>query len=230
MQRKGFSLQKIRQQIENYKKFIVSKNYDEIYKWQSLKNFQDNWNIEAEDFKTMYNNSFNNSISNNLWSNRFWFPKDAMMKLIEYDKEIVRKMFTDLFNENENIDKRVDKFVYHCDQLRDEIIKTDTSFKNHFHDGQRIISLYLAFKFPDKYAIYKYTEFKTFMQIVDATDIPGTGEIERFFKIVRTLFNIISQDNEMIDTHKKLLDENCYKNQTLMLAQDFIFCSARQYM
>ena len=67
----------------------------------------------------------------------------------------------------------------------------DKSVKNHFHDGQRIVSLYLAFRFPEKYAIYKYTEFKTFMEMVRAKDIPWTGEYERFFKVVRTLLTSI---------------------------------------
>ncbi len=227
MQLKGFSKQAIDKQIEIYKKFIVSDRYDEIYKWQSLKNFQENWNIDAIDFRTMYDKSFQNSISNNLWANPHWFPKSTMLKMIEHDKERVREMFYTLFDENIKIDTRVEKFVYNCDKIRDEILKEDISFKSHFHDGQRMISLYLAFKFPQKYAIYKYTEFKTFMEIVNATDIPSTGEIERFFKIINTLYNMITQDKDLAKIHKHLLNIECYKEPTLMLAQDFVFCIAR---
>ena len=81
MQLKGFSKQAIDKQIEIYKRFIVSDRYDEIYKWQSLKNFQENWNIDAVDFRTMYDKSFQNSISNNLWANPHWFPKSTMLKI-----------------------------------------------------------------------------------------------------------------------------------------------------
>jgi 5-methylcytosine-specific restriction protein B len=139
-------------------------------------------------------------------------------------------MFSDLYNEDEGIDKRIERFVFHCDRLREEIYAFDKSMKNHFHDGQRIVSLYLAFRFPEKYAIYKFTEFKTFMEIVRAREIPSTGEYERFFKVVRTLYNILIKDTELMRLHKSLLTEDHYKGETLMLAQDFIFITARRYM
>lgn len=220
----------IKQELEVYKKLIASAEYDELYKWEALKHFQDTWNIEADDFKTMYDNSFSNKENSNLWASSYWFPKAVMLHFIDHDKERVRQMFRDLFNEEENIDKRFERFVYHCDRIREEVYEYDKGMMNHFHDGQRIVSLYLAFRFPDKYAIYKYTEFKIFMELVRATDIPRTGEYERFFKVVRTIYNIITSDEELVRLHKAVLTDGCYKGETLMLAQDFIFRTARRYM
>ena len=213
----------IKKEIENYKKLIVTSMYDEMYKWEALKNFQDNWNIEADDFKAMYDKSFYSSYTNNLWANPHWYPKSVMLRFIDHDKERVRQMFMDLFNEEESVDRRTDRFVYHCDKMLEEISVVEPSMKRHFHDGQRIVSLYLAFRFPDKYAMYKYTEFKTFMKAVKVKDIPGTGEYERFFKVTRTLYNILVKDEELMKLHKSLLTDDCYKDETLMLAQDFIF-------
>jgi len=220
----------IKQEIEQYKKFITSNDYDEVYKWQALKNFQDNWNIEAEDFLNMFDRSFNSKRSNNLWANSYWFPKTVMLQFIDYNKEDVRQMFRDLFNEDEMIDKRIERFIFYCDKILEEVSANDKSVKNHFHDGQRMVSLFLAFRFPAKYAIYKYAEFKTFLETVRATNIPGTGEYERFFKVVRTVFNILIKDEELLTKHKALLTKDCYKGNTLMLAQDFIFRTARRYM
>jgi hypothetical protein len=221
----------IKKEIELYKSYIKSSNYDELYKWEALKNFQDNWDIEKNDFRTVYDKSFYSRYGNNLWANPHWFPKAVMLKLIDHDEERAREMFRNLFNEKEVIDKRIEQFVFHCDRILEEVYAKDKSVKNHFHDGQRIVSLYLAFRFPDKYAIYKYTEFKTFMEKVQATDIPGTGEYERFFKVVRTLFNkYLKVDAELMKIHNCLLTDECYKGETLMLAQDFIFTSARRYL
>jgi 5-methylcytosine-specific restriction protein B len=226
----SLSLKIINQEIENYKQLIFSKWSQEQYKWEALKNFQENWDIEAADFKAMYDKSLYSKVSSNLWANPHWFPKSVMLQFIEYDQERVRQMFADLYNENDNIDKRIDRFVSHCDKLREEIFAIDKSMKSHFHDGQRIVSLYLAFRFPDKYAIYKYTEFKTFMEIVRATNIPKTGEYERFFKVVRTLYAILIKDEELMRLYSALLTDDCFKGETLMLAQDFIFRIARQRM
>jgi hypothetical protein len=220
----------IKKEIEHYKSFISSAGYDELYKWEALKNFQDNWDIEAEDFKTMYDRSFYSKYSGNLWANPHWFPKAVMLRFIDHNKEKVRQMFSDLYNEDEDIDKRIERFVYNCENILGEVFVYDRSMKNHFHDGQRIVSLYLAFRFPSKYAIYKYTEFKTFMELVRTNDIPGTGEYERFFKIVRTLYKILIKDEELMKFHRAILTDDCFKGETLMLAQDFIFTTARRYM
>lgn len=218
-------------EIQLYKAYIQSSDYDEIYKWEALKNFQDNWDIEADDFRSVYDSSFSSRSGNNLWANPHWFPKNVMLKFIEYDKERVRQMFRDLYNEGEDIDKRIERFVWHCDRILEEVSASDRSVKNHFHDGQRIVSLYLAFRYPDRYAIYKYTEFKTFMEHVQATDIPGTGEYERFFKVIRMLYNnYLKTDSELLNIHNDLLTDECFRGETLMLAQDFIFTSARRYM
>jgi hypothetical protein len=178
----------------------------------------------------MYEKSLRSKVSGNLWANPHWFPKAVMLKFIDHDKETVRKMFTELFNEEDDIDQRIERFVFHCDNLASELYALDAQTKNHFHDGQRIVSLYLAFRFPDQYAIYKYTEFKTFMELVKARDIPGTGEYKRFFKVVKTLYSILARDESLIKLHNSLLTDDCYKGNTLMLAQDFIFLTARRYM
>jgi hypothetical protein len=154
----------IRKEIGEYKRLIISSEYDEIYKWEALKNFQDNWDIDAADLKAMFDKSFNNSRTGNLWANPHWFPKAVMLDFIDHDKEKVRQMFADSYNESEDVEKRIARFVFHCDRTREEMFNYDKSKKSHFHDGQRIISLYLAFRFPEKYAIYKFTEFKKFME------------------------------------------------------------------
>ena len=212
---------------EKYKLLILDgKDYDENYKWASLKNFQDNWNIDEEDFLAMYDRSLSDKISSNLWASRFFYPKSVMIEFIKLDKKRVRNMFKELFDETLDIEKRIDHFVYHCDEMRNEIEKTNSTFKNHFHDGFRMISVYLSFRFPMKYSIYKYTEFKNFMTFVKAKSIPGTNEISRFFKVMRTLYNIISKDKELLRIHDEIKkDDKYYKSETLLLAQDFYWCT-----
>lgn len=212
---------------EKYKMFILEgKDYDELYKWESLKNFQDNWNIDADNFLEMYDKSLSNEISANLWASQFFFPKSAMLEFIKLDSERVRNMFRELFNETLDIEKRIDHFVFNCDEMRDEVLKENPSFKNHFHDGFRIISVYLSFRYPMNYSIYKYTEFKTFMTLIRAKSIPSTGEINRFFKVMRTIYNIISKDTELQKIHQELRKETkYYKGDSLLLAQDLYWCT-----
>ena len=213
---------------EKYKELIVTPGYDEIYKWESLKIFQERWNIDEPDFLTMYDESLQNSDSTNLWASKFFYPKETMLLFIKSDPERVREMFRSLFNEEENIEKRIDKFTYDCDVFVKELQVDNDKLKHHFHDGFRMISVYLCFRYPMNYTIYKYTEFKEFMETVRAKTIPGTNEIDRFFRVMRTLYKILSDDKELMKIHKSLIsDPMYYQGDTLLLAQDFYWCVSR---
>jgi hypothetical protein len=220
----------LKKEIESYKSLFTRSAYDEIYKWEALKTFQDNWNINVSDFRSMFDSSFSNARSSNLWASTHFFPKAVMLRFIEHDQEKVRQMFKDLFNEEEDVDHRLDMFVYSCEQLLAQVRLNAPGMKHHFHDGQRMISVYLAFRFPTKYAIYKYTEFKIFMEKVGTFDIPKTGEFKRFTKVINTIYNILKQDQQLINLHSSLLTPLCYKGETLMLAQDLVFVTARRYI
>ena len=161
---------------------------------------------------------------------RIGFPKSVVLHFIDLDQERVRAMFQELFDETNAVGRRIESFVGHCDELLQELIRLKPSYKSHYHDGQRIITLYLAFCFPEQYAIYKFTEFKTFMNHVRAKDVPGTGEYERFFKVVRTVYNIISKDEGLVTLQQSLLPDGYYKGDTLMLAQDFIWVTAHKFV
>ena len=214
---------------DQYKRLITEDpEYDELYKWESLKNFQDNWDIDASDFGDMYNRSLHNAESSNLWASQFFYPKQVMLDFIAHDAERVRSMFVELFNEDEGIERRMDHFIFHCDQLRDEMLKSNPKFQNHYHDGYRIISVYLSFHYPMVYSIYKYAEFKHLMESIHARPVPGTGEIGRFFRVMRTIYGKLAQDEELLKIHRALrADVKYYQDESLLLAQDFYWCSAR---
>lgn len=48
------NLNKIVSVIEGYKQYFPEHWEDEKYKWEAVKHFQDNWDIEAENFGTMF--------------------------------------------------------------------------------------------------------------------------------------------------------------------------------
>ena len=219
--------------LDNYKKnytelITTNPNYDELYKWESLQKFQNNWDIEAQDFGAMYDQSLNSKVSANLWASQFFYPKQMMLEFIKIDQEKVRTMFKELFNEDLLIEKRINRFVQGCHDLLLIHQKDNPEAKNHYHDGYRIISVYLCFRYPTKYAIYKYSEFKTFMEALKVTNIPGTKEIARFFKVMNTIYNFLAKDAEFMAIHNKVKeDPKHYQEETLLLAQDFYWCCSR---
>lgn len=146
------NLQKLNSAVQQYKAFLKSEpQHDPYWKWESLRIFSENWDIEALDFRSMYDRSLQNSRTRRLWKRENYEPKDMMLKFIHLNSEFVRYMFQDLFNENKEVDGRVDRFVFHCDELLREYKETHPlSIENsHFHDDNyQMVSLYLAFRYP----------------------------------------------------------------------------------
>ena len=48
---------KLKAVIEAYKKYFPTNIGKEIYKWKAVKNFQNKWDLEAENFSEMFYNS-----------------------------------------------------------------------------------------------------------------------------------------------------------------------------
>ena len=112
------NLQKLKEAIHGYKLFLRSHpDHDPYWKWESQRIFQDNWDIDTKDFHSMFDSSLQNSRTRRLWNRENYAPKHMMMKFINTSEDYVRFAFMDLFNENKDIEGRVDRFVFYCDEL-----------------------------------------------------------------------------------------------------------------
>lgn len=208
---------------DSYKVEMESQFETNRYAWASLQTFVDNWQTEALDFFSMYARSFENTLANPLWEGHEYYPKKAMLELIERDEDLVRKMFKELYNENLDVEGRVDRFAYHCEALKEDIMRDNPKYQKHYHGGYKMISVYLAFKYPTQYCIYEYPAWRQFMERVGAKPVPEEHEIGRFFKVMRTIWKILSKDSELIGMHRELRQEYCdvYQQDSLLIMWEF---------
>jgi hypothetical protein len=102
--------------IPEYIRVLQEGNTDEIYKWQALKNFQENWDIEAADFRTMFDSSLQ-AESDNLWASMNYYPKRMIMEFAEVNQEKVRDMFRTLFDEKAELADRIHFFLKGCEDF-----------------------------------------------------------------------------------------------------------------
>lgn len=208
---------------DSYKANMESLFKTNHYAWVSLQTFVDSWQTEALDFASMYARSFENTLANPLWEGHEYYPKKAMLELIERDEDLVRKMFKELYSENLEIEGRVDRFVYHCDALKEDMMRENPRYQKHYHGGYKMISVYLAFKYPTLYCIYEFPAWKLFMQRVGAKPVPEEHEIGRFFKVMRTIWKILSKDTELIEMHRELRQghNDVYQQDSLLILWEF---------
>ncbi|MCC6724696.1 MAG: hypothetical protein IT258_09310, partial [Saprospiraceae bacterium] len=141
------NLQKLNDTIAEYANFLRSNpQHDPYMPWESQRVFQENWEVEALDFRTMFDRSLENSRSRRLWKREHYEPKDMMLRFIEMNREFVRQVFQDLFNESKEIEGRIGRFSYHCDELlaawHEE--RPGSKLNSHYHnDGYQMVALYL---------------------------------------------------------------------------------------
>lgn len=220
------NLQKLKEAIGQYKNFLIdTPEQSNLWKWESQRIFQENWDIEAMDFATMYDKSLSNSTTNRLWRRENYEPKAVMLKFIDMGREFVRDVFKDLFNESREVDGRLDRFVFHCDEMLREYqeLHPGTKENSHFHDDNcEIASHYLAFRFPEIYTPYNFDAFKSLMEVLGSQDVPKVNDTVRFFKVMRTINGFLNKDEKLMSLHYQRLESKLfYQKDSLLMVEDF---------
>ena len=206
-------VKKLQQYIEDFKVYLKKDRiFQEAAKWEAQANFQKYWDIDTPDFGSMYKQCLKNTQTQRLWKRESWFPKEMMLKLIAVDQEFVRRMFKDLFDESREIETRISRFKFGCDELLSDFKKQNKRSieNNHYHDNNEMILLYLSFRFPQEYTFYDYPTLKITMELLGSLDIPGPYDLTRFFKITKVLYTFLQKDESLKDLHLERLSKHRY--------------------
>lgn len=220
------NLKKLQSALTDFRLFLETEShFPDLFIYESQKIWRERWDVEAIDFGKMYDQSLQNSQSRRLWVGENFFPKEMMLKFTGLQKEYVRLAFRDLFNESKDISGRMDRFIFYCDELLGEYKSVNPkSIENrHFHDeNYHMISLYLAFEFPENYTFYDLPVFQKMLAALAAPDIPQANDAERYFKVMRTIFKFMQKDETLLAAHQKRLDPTLhYADTSLLLCWEF---------
>lgn len=220
------NLKKLQEALSDFRIFLEKgKEFPELFIYESQKIWQEQWDVEAIDFGKMYDRSLQNSQTRRLWVGENFFPKEMMLKFIGLQKEYSRQSFRDLFNETREITGRLDRFIFHCDELLAEYksVHPKSIENRHFQDeNYRMISLYLGFQFPDQYTLYDLEVFQKMLKHLAAPSIPLVNDPERYFKVMRTIYKFMEKDEALMSAHLKRLDPSRhYSAPSLMLCWEF---------
>lgn len=213
--------------FETYEQYLQSPGAERnLYIWESQRVFQENWDLEASDLGRMYDLSLQNSQTRRLWRRESYEPKDVMLKFIGLSEDYFLQMFGDLFNEEKSIDGRVDRFVFYCDQLLLEYrnLYPHRIETNHYHnDGYQMISLYLSFRFPDQYTLYRFDRFRIFLEKMGVLNLPVANDFARFVNVSRTVYKLMQKNVGLMELHQKRLKEGVhFMGESLLVVFDFM--------
>ncbi len=199
--------------LAKYKESIKLETYNEIYKWKAIKKFQDSWNLEGDDFVKMLNESL--SLADNLLSSAHFFAKKMILEFAKDNPEYVREMFRALYNESLDLKSRINQFKRQSKEL------------NAHHDqSTRSISVYLSFKYPEKYYFYISTAYTRVFYNYFGIKFQGNDINKQLlaYDLAEELKEEIKKDIELVNNNKNHLDDSCYKDENLnVLTQDVIW-------
>lgn len=215
--------------LEEYKSELKGNRWDdEKFKWQTIKGFQDHWDIEAVDFCTMLKNSLDKTF--NLLASTHYFPGKMIKEFAEKEPETVRQMFKNLFDENKDLCDRIVSFKVQSKQL---VNKYWDPGKSDFQT-ENTITTYLWLRYPDKYYIYKFEEAKSLSKELKTSYVFKAGDyqnnVENFIRLYDELSKELCKDEELKQIVQSKLEDDCYDDpKCKTLAIDFgYFVNQRQ--
>lgn len=215
--------------LVQYKQNFVSKLWgEEKYKWEAVKWFQDNWDVNAPDFAEMLNCALDKTY--NLLASANNFPKGRIVDFAKSAPKEVRAMFIALFDESKDVFERMDAFKLQSTVLLE---KYGNGAAQHYQ-YENAISAYLWLRYPDKYYIYKFGEVKTVASELESDYHFKKGvyadNIRNFLKLYDEISIALKADTEMVNLLQSQLTDTCYPDPKLKtLTIDVGFYISRYY-
>ena len=215
--------------LNQYKQDFVSTQWsEEKYKWEAVKWFQDNWDVNALDFAEMLNRSLGKT--QNLLTSANNFPKNMIVGFAKAAPEEVRAMFIALFDEDRDVYERMDDFKQQSAML---LGKYGNGAAQHYQ-YENAISTYLWLRYPDKYYIYKFNEAKAVASKLNSNLCFKKGayadNIRNFLKLYDGISGVLKVDTDLSNLLKSQLTDACYPDPELKtLTIDVGFYISRYY-
>lgn len=216
---------KLKEIIKAYKADFNRIDEDERYKWEALAHFQNNWDIDAPDTVSMLKEAFKKTV--NLLRSGNYYAYRNLIEFAEYDSAKVQSLFKILFDESIDFKERYETF------RKPFIEYFKEKNKNHSQD-LHAISVYLSFRYPEKYFIYKYSIMRGLYDRLDHPDkklidsLNDVAKYENYCNFCELIVSEINNDTEVQALSRKRLDEKCYQDEEYhLLATDIAYFGSR---
>ncbi len=224
-----YDVLRLKKVLEQYKEDFVSMQWpNEKYKWEAVKCFQDNWDIQATDFADMLSRSLAKTY--NLLASMNHFPAKMIQALAKAAPEEVRAMFIALFDESKDVVLRILDFKNQSSTLLE---KYGNGVGQHYQ-YENAISTYLWLRYPEKYYIYKYGEVKAVAAVLGSDYRFKKGayadNLRNFFALYDEIRAELKKDTDLVSLLKEQITETCYPDLELCtLTIDIAFYISRIY-
>ncbi len=197
---------------------------NERYKLKALSTFKEYWDIEASDFKSMWEKATEDC--GNLLASSMFYPRAVIRDCINQDSETVRNLFRNLYDEELELESRVNDFINGISELYS---KVPNHGKNNYQTTNSV-STYLWLKYSEKYYIYKsgvLSQASNFLGFDGNTNASLTEGFRYFDLLHEELVN----DEDILSTYTDQIKEDRLHDPGFhTLAIDFDYFLGRCYL
>jgi hypothetical protein len=210
----------LRSYIVRYKQSFNDISQREIYKWQAVRVFQTEWDLNTNDFPSMLERAL--SRTDNLMNAGNYFPRGMIINLAKGSPEDVRDSFRKLFDENNPLLDRVRVFRDEMKNLNEKLGIGKNTYQDH-----RAVLVYLCMRYPESYFLYKFGMLKEACRLLEIDYIPRIGADEniiQYLHLCEIVRSEIAEDYELLSLHYGRLSEQEYPDNThTILTQDIVY-------
>lgn len=203
---------------------------DEGYKWRAVSCFLENWDVEADDFVSMFKAAMTDT--SNLIDNATVQPIGGILLLLKHPDEIefVRKCFRELYaDDGGNLEARQEKINRFIEQINPRIDRYATGSWKYPQKFNNVL-YYLNLRYPNENYIYKATEAVEWANCIEFGDDFGSGEtfsLPKYYRMCDELLSAVSENDEILDLLSKRLERDArgFDDELHILVYDIIYCA-----
>lgn len=191
---------------------------DESYKWEAINRFQSHWNIDAENFEKMFLEAFRKK-GNLMYQNSWGFIKKAVKSF----PEEVRQLFRNLYDESQPLMERVQEFQKGSEDLVPKVKTALGKSKLNAQQDERTLSVYLTFRFPEKYYLYKSSFYSQLCNELGIEEKPTGDRFTHYLKLAEEVKDSYILGNiELHQLHKQIYPQTSWNDDNL-ITQTFLY-------
>ena len=185
----------------------------ELYKWKLVTKQIGHPDANADDFAKEINSL---RFQNLCYSTQL----TAIRHFAEYEPEDYREAFKNLFDENVDLQQRIDTFISSCKTLWDDKIKKNFGQNTSAMCDERLISCFLTLQDPQKYTFYKSDVYANLCDLLDVEPKKAGHKLVHFYELLKQyLVPLVEQDTELMESvNNELQREGCIQS-TMLTAQ-----------
>jgi len=206
------------------------KGNDEGYKWRAESCFVEHWDIDAEDFVSMFKAAMRDM--SNLIDNATVQPIGGILLLLKQPNEVefVRECFRELYQpDNGDLETRQDRIYSFMEKMNAKIEKYAPGSWKYPQKVNNVI-YYLSLRYPNENYIFKSTEATEWANCIEYGDDFGSGEtfsLAKYYKMCDELRDAVSEHEQIMELHSRRFEKEArgYDDELHILVYDIIYCA-----